>query len=61
MVEALLTGNPFRSVINTCGKVPKDYVLLAFVLVNSKVKRKAIPGTGRGGLQGCEMLRICFW
>jgi hypothetical protein len=25
---------------------------------NVKVKNKAIPVTGRGGLQGCEMLRI---
>jgi hypothetical protein len=25
---------------------------------SSKSKSKAIPATGRGGLQGCEMLRI---
>jgi hypothetical protein len=26
----------------------------------SKAKSKAIPVTGRGGLHGCEMLRVCL-
>jgi hypothetical protein len=41
-----------------CGKETDTHTVRTGLLGPKRIKSKAIPVTGRGGLEGCKMLRI---
>jgi hypothetical protein len=47
-----------RAVLNVRFFLKTERATTTLDCIDSKVKSKAIPITGRGGLSGCEMLRI---